>query len=174
MSPDVKRHVIETNGMDRADAAVEQWARERPDLPTLPMAVFGRLSEVAERVMREHVNPLFTQAGLQPGEFDVLATLRRSGEPYMLSPTRLYEATMISSGGMTDRLDRLERAGLVERHPDLKDRRGKLIALTDAGRRLINETIARHVANEQRLLSALTHAEQEMLDALLRKLLAGL
>ena len=120
MSPDVKRHVIETNGMDRADAAVEQWARERPDLPTLPMAVFGRLSEVAERVMREHVNPLFAQAGLQPGEFDVLATLRRSGEPYMLSPTRLYEATMISSGGMTDRLDRLERAGLVERHPDLK------------------------------------------------------
>jgi DNA-binding MarR family transcriptional regulator len=160
--------------MDRADVAVEQWARERPDLRALPMAVFGRLSEAAERVMREHMNPLFAQAGLQSGEFDVLATLRRSGEPYMLSPTRLYEATMISSGGMTDRLDRLERAGLVERRPDPKDRRGKLIALTDAGRRLIDETIGRHVANEERLLLALTQTEQEMLDALLRKLLAGL
>jgi DNA-binding MarR family transcriptional regulator len=138
------------------------------------MAVFGRLSEAAERVMREHMNPLFAEAGLQSGEFDVLATLRRSGEPYMLSPTRLYEATMISSGGMTDRLDRLERAGLVERRPGPKDRRGKLIALTDAGRRLIDETIGRHVANEERLLLALTQTEQEMLDALLRKLIAGL
>ncbi len=160
--------------MDRADVAVEQWARERPDLRSLPMAVFGRLSEAAERVMREHMNPLFAQSGLQPGEFDVLATLRRSGEPYMLSPTRLYEAAMISSGGMTDRLDRLERAGLVERRPDPKDRRGKLIALTEAGRRLIDETIGRHVANEERLLSTLTQAEQEILNALLRKLIAGL
>jgi len=80
---------------------------------------------------------------------------------------------MISSGGMTDRLDRLERAGLVERRPDPKDRRGKLIALTDAGRCLIDETIGRHVANEERLLSSLTQAEQELLDALLRKLIAG-
>jgi len=94
--------------MDRADLAVEQWARERPDLRTLPMALFGRLNEAAERVMREHMNPLFAKAGLQAGEFDVLATLRRAGPPYTLSPTQLYEAMMISSGGMTDRLDRLE------------------------------------------------------------------
>lgn len=160
--------------MDRADLAVAQWARERPDLPSLPMALFGRLSEAAERVMREHMNPLFAEAGLQSGEFDVLATLRRSGEPYMLSPTRLYEATMISSGGMTDRLDRLERARLIERRPDPRDRRGKLIALTEAGRRVIDETIGRHVANEERLLAALTQAEQETLDALLKKLIAGL
>src|SRR5215470_19295129 len=160
--------------MDRADAAINQWARERPDLPALPMAVFGRLSDAAERVMRDHMNPLFAEAGLQPGEFDVLATLRRSGAPYMLSPTRLYEAAMISSGGMTNRLDRLERAGLVERRPDPNDRRGKLIALTDAGRRLIDETVGRHVANETRLLSALTKAEQETLDALLKKLIAAL
>jgi DNA-binding MarR family transcriptional regulator len=160
--------------MDRADVAAAQWARERPDLHALTMTVFGRLNEAAERVMREQVNPLFAKAGLQPGEFDVLATLRRSGEPFMLSPTRLYEATMISSGGMTDRLDRLERAGLVERRPDPKDRRGKLIALTNAGRRLIDGTIGLHVANEARLLSALTEAEQETLDALLKKLIAGL
>ncbi|MBK1868518.1 MarR family winged helix-turn-helix transcriptional regulator [Aestuariivirga sp. YIM B02566] len=160
--------------MDRADIAVEQWARERPDLPSLPMAVFGRLSDVVELVMRDHMNPLFAEAGLQPGEFDVLATLRRSGEPYMLSPTKLYEAAMISSGGMTNRLDRLERAGFVERRPDPNDRRGKLIALTEAGKRVIDETIGRHVANEERLLAALTHKEQEQLNQLLKKLIAGL
>jgi DNA-binding MarR family transcriptional regulator len=160
--------------MDRADVAIEQWARERPELPSLPMAVLGRLSEAAERVMRDHLNPLFADAGLQPGEFDVLATLRRSGDPYMLSPTRLYEAAMISSGGMTNRIDRLERAGLIERRPDPKDRRGKLIALTADGRRVVDETITRHVANEQRLLSVLTTAEQEKLNTLLKKLIAGL
>jgi DNA-binding MarR family transcriptional regulator len=160
--------------VDRADVAVDQWARERPDLPALPMAVFGRISDAAERVMRDHMNPLFAEAGLQPGEFDVLATLRRSGAPYMLSPTKLYEAAMISSGGMTNRLDRLEHAGLVERRPDPNDRRGKLIALTDAGKRVIDETIGRHVANEQKLLSVLTVAEQEKLNALLKKLIAGL
>jgi len=160
--------------MDRAEMAVEQWARERPDLPSLPMALFGRLSEAAERVMRDHMNPLFAEAGLQPGEFDVLATLRRSGEPCMLSPTRLYEALMISSGGMTNRIDRLESAGFVERRPDPNDRRGKLIALTDTGRRVIDETLGKHVANEQRLLSALTDAEQKKLNALLKKLIAAL
>jgi DNA-binding MarR family transcriptional regulator len=160
--------------MDRADLAVEQWARERPDLPALPMALFGRLNEATERVMREHMNPLFAKAGLQAGEFDVLATLRRSGAPYTLSPTQLYEAMMISSGGMTDRLDRLERAGLVVRRPDPKDRRGKLIVLTEPGKRLVDETLSRHVANEQRLLLTLTPAEQETLAALLRKLIAAL
>ena len=98
--------------MDRAaDTAVEQWGRERPDLPGLPMAVLGRLSEASGRVTRDPLIPLFAAAGLQPGEFVVLATLRRAGAPHMLSPTRLYEAMMISSGGMTARLDRLERAG---------------------------------------------------------------
>ena len=160
--------------MDRADLAAEQWARERPDLRTLPMAIFGRLSEAAERATCEHMNPLFARAGLQAGEFDVLATLRRSGEPFTLSPTQLYEAAMISSGGMTDRLDGLERAGLVVRRPDPKDRRGKMIVLTDPGKRLIDEAIGRHVANEERLLLSLTQAEQETLNALLKKLIAGL
>jgi DNA-binding MarR family transcriptional regulator len=160
--------------MDRADLAVEQWARERPDLRTLPMAIFGRLNEAGDRVTRVHMNPLFARVGLQAGEFDVLATLRRSGRPYMLSPTQLYEAAMISSGATTGRLDRLERAGLVVRRPDPKDRRGKLIVLTDPGKRLIDEAMGRHVANEERLLLTLTQAEQETLDALLRKLIAGL
>src|SRR5687768_17999632 len=101
--------------MDRAELAVQQWAAERPDLDPLAMAVLGRLADASERIMRDHMNPLFARAGLQSGEFDVLATLRRSGPPFALSPTSLYEAAMISSGGMTNRLDRLEKAGLVER-----------------------------------------------------------
>src|ERR1700736_60236 len=105
--------ILRHNRKDRADTAVEQWSRERPDLPALPMEVFGRLLDAAERVMRDHMSPIFAEAGLQPGEFDVLATLRRSGKPYALSPTHLYEAAMISSGGMTDRLDPLERARAV-------------------------------------------------------------
>ena len=92
----------------------------------------------------------------------------------MLSPTQLYEAAMLSSGGMTDRLDRLERAGLVVRRPDPKNRRGKLIVLTDPGKRLIDDAIGHHVANKERLLLSLTEAEQETLDALLKKLIAGL
>ena len=124
--------------------------------------------------MRDYISPAFAMAGLQPGEFDVLTTLRPSGAPYRLSPTQLYEAAMISSGGMTDRLDRLERAGLVVRRPDPKDRRGKLIVLTDPGRRLIDEAIGRHVANEERLLLSLTQAEQETLSAVSGKLIAAL
>jgi DNA-binding MarR family transcriptional regulator len=170
----IKIHFVKRLSMDRADIAVAQWARERPDLPPLPMAVLGRLADAAERVTRDHMDPLFAEAGLQRGEFDVLATLRRSGAPYMLSPTRLYEALMISSGGMTNRLDRLERAGLVERHPDPNDRRGKLIALTDTGKQVVDATISRHVANEEQLLSVLTIDEQETLNALLRRLIAGL
>ncbi|WP_026354004.1 MarR family winged helix-turn-helix transcriptional regulator [Woodsholea maritima] len=160
--------------MDRAQLAIDQWAKERPELPSLPMALCGRLLEAGDRVLRDHLNPLFAEDGLQPGEFDVLATLRRSGAPYKLSPTRLYEAAMISSGGMTNRLDRLEKAGLIERQPDPKDRRGKLIALTEAGWALIDGLIARHVANEQRLLSVLSAQEQVELDRILAKLIKGL
>jgi DNA-binding MarR family transcriptional regulator len=160
--------------VDRADKAIEQWARERPDLPSLPMAVLGRLADAAERVTRDHMNPLFAESGLLRGEFDVLASLRRSGEPFVLSPTKLYEALMISSGGMTNRLDRLESAGLIERRPDPKDRRGTLIALTSKGRNIVDDTITRHVANEVNLLSVLTIAEQQKLNALLKKLITGL
>src|SRR4029077_21069362 len=171
---DVKILYVERLPMDRAATAVEQWARERPGLPALPMEIFGRLSDASERVMRDHMNPLFAEAGLQPGEFDVLATLRRSGKPYMLSPTQLYEALMISSGGMTARLDRLERAGLTERRPDPNDRRGKLIALTEQGRKLVDATLTKHVANEQKILGALSTADQEKLNRLLKKLIAAL
>jgi len=160
--------------MDRAEAAATQWARERPELPMLPVETFGRLLDAAARVIQDHMNPLLAEEGLQVGEFDVLTPLRRSGKPYRLSPTQLYEAALISSGGMTARLDRLERAGLVERHPDPKDRRGKQIALTQKGLAVIEDMIGRMVAMETQMLSVLTPSEQTTLNALLKKLLTGL
>lgn len=158
---------------DRAETAAAQWRRERPDIDPFPMEVLGRLMEAAHRFNRERLEPLFAEAGLRPGEFDVLATLRRAGAPHELAPTALYEALMLSSGGMTARLDRLERGGLISRRPNPEDRRGVRVALTDAGFRLIDELVARHVANERAILAPLTPDEQQTLNRLLRKLLAG-
>ncbi|HJV90049.1 MAG TPA: MarR family transcriptional regulator [Holophagaceae bacterium] len=171
---DVKILYKKAISMDRAEAASKQWARERPDLPSLPIETIGRLLDAAARVERNHMNPLLQEAELHVGEFDVLTPLRRAGAPYMLSPTQLYESAMISSGGMTNRLDRLERAGMIQRHPDPNDRRGRLIALTAAGKRKIDELIGPMVELEARLISVLTPKEQKSLNALLKKLIAGL
>jgi DNA-binding MarR family transcriptional regulator len=157
--------------MDRAQKAAQQWARERPDLDVGPMVLLGRLAEAGVVIMRDHINPLFARLGLQPGEFDVLATLRRSGSPYALTPTELYEAAMISSGSMTNRIDRLEKAGLVQRQPNPRDGRGTLVALSPAGLALIDEAVTGHVANQQAIVSGLTDEEQAQLSALLARLL---
>ncbi|MET2831855.1 MarR family winged helix-turn-helix transcriptional regulator [Mesorhizobium shangrilense] len=159
--------------MDRAAKAVEQWNRERPDLDVSPMAVLGRLNEAASLIARDRLAPLFARFGLQPGEFDVLATLRRSGAPYALTPTALYEATMVTSGAMTNRLDRLEKAGLTLRGPHPNDRRGIVVQLTEKGLALIDEALTAHVANEHEILAGLTRAEQETLSRLLEKLIAS-
>lgn len=159
---------------DRAQIAADQWRQQRPDLDPSPMALLGRLSELSQLISRDHLVPFFTGHGLQPGEFDLLATLRRAGEPYALMPTALYEAAMISSGGMTSRIDRLERAGLIERRKHPSDRRGVLVALTDTGFTLIDGILAEHVANMRRLLVGLDEAEQAQLFGLLGKLLVGL
>jgi len=158
---------------DRAQLAVEQWQDQRPDLDTLPMRLIGRLGEAAQLLSRDVLQPFFDAHRLHFGEFDVLATLRRAGAPYALSPTALYEAAMISSGGMTNRLDRLERAGLIDRRPNPDDRRGTLVALTDSGFTLIDGLMEAHVENEKRALAPLSRDEQEQLDALLGKWLAG-
>lgn len=160
--------------MARAAHAVSQWQKELPGPDYHPMEVLGRLAETALVVMRTHLEPLFAEYGLQPGEFDVLATMRRAGAPYRLSPTRLFEATMISSGGMTARIDRLEKAGLVARSPNPKDRRSTLVGLTDKGQSLVETVLAAHLQNETQLLSVLTKPEQIMLGELLAKLLSGL
>jgi DNA-binding MarR family transcriptional regulator len=159
---------------DRAAAALAQWRRERPDLDAFAMAALGRLAEAALVIARDRLNPLFEHFGLQAGEFDVLATLRRSGAPYALTATALYEATMISSGGMTGRIDRLEKAGLIARRAHPTDRRAALVALTRRGRAQIDEAVEAHVENEHAILAALTRNEQKHLDRLLAKLLAGL
>lgn len=160
--------------MDRAEVAATQWARERPELPMLPVETVGRLLDAASKVINDHMNPLLAEAGLKVGEFDVLTPLRRSGAPYTLTPTQLYEAALISSGGMTARLDRLERAGLVERRPDPNDRRGRQIALTATGLAVIEDMIGKMVAMEERMLAVLTPMEQDNLNQLLKKLLTGL
>ena len=158
----------------RARFAAEQWQRELPQLDTRAMQVVGQLGTVAQLMARDWLNPLFAEHGLQPGEFDVLATLRRSGAPYALTPTALYEAAMLSSGGMTNRIDRLETAGLIERQKHPTDRRGVLVALTSEGRELIDKLVLLHVANEQRMLAPLTAREQTQLGQLLAKLLQGM
>lgn len=159
--------------MDRAAQAVEQWNRERPDLDVSSMLLLGRLGEAALVIARERLNPLFADYGMQPGEFDVLATLRRSGVPYALTPTALYDATMMSSGGMTNRIDRLQQAGWVERRPNPEDGRGTLVALTKAGFALIDKAVSAHVENQRAVLSVLTDAEQRQLAKLLAKLIDG-
>jgi DNA-binding MarR family transcriptional regulator len=160
--------------MDRAEAAARQWNRERPELPTQAMETFGRLLDAAARIIRDHMDPLLAEAGLKVGEFDVLTPLRRSGHPYTLTPTQLYEAALISSGGMTSRLDRLERGGLIVRQPDPKDGRGRQVALTDRGLVVIEDLIGRMVAMEERMFTVLTPTEQKRLNGLLKKLLTGL
>ena len=158
---------------DGVELILEQWARERPDLDASPMGVIGRIFRLSH-LFQQAVQEVFSDYGLHRGEFDVLATLRRSGESHLLTPTELSNALMVSSGGMTNRLDRLEKAGLVARQPDPGDRRGSLVGLTEEGFALVDEAVAEHVANEQRLLSALEDQEQTELAKLLRKLLLSL
>ena len=138
------------------------------------MEVIGRLNDLSAVIGRDHLETHFAKFGLQRGEFDVLATLRRSGAPFTLTPTDLYEATMMTSGGMTARLDRLEKRGLIARRPNPEDRRGTLVTLTDQGRELVESAVVPHAANETRLLSPLTPEEQGQLNDLLRKWRAGL
>jgi DNA-binding MarR family transcriptional regulator len=160
--------------MNKIKLVTSQWQREMPQLDLLPMKVIGNLGKATRLVTRDYLDPFFKSHGLQLGEFDVLATLRRSGAPYELAPTQLFEALLISSGGMTNRLDRLEKAGLIARAPNPQDRRGTLVLLTEEGLALMNRIVPLHVENEARSLSNLSREEQETLDRLLEKLIDGL
>ena len=158
---------------DHIDAILRQWRRERPDLDLAPLGLVGRLLRTA-RLADAALADGLTAYALQPGWFDLMAALRRAGAPYELNPTRLASATMISSGGMTKRLDRLVEDGLVERRPDPGDRRGTLVRLTPRGVATIDDAIAAHVANEDRVLRSLRPAERRTFDGLLRKVLEDL
>lgn len=161
---------------DRASTARRQWTAEMPALANRleAMVLLGRLNEASQVIMTEKLSPLFKEAGLKQGEFDVLATLVRSGSPYKLMPTDLYKSTMMSSGGMTARLDRLEKAGHIERCPHPQDRRALMVCLTDQGLNLIKSVMPDYVARQQEIVSGLDDSERATLSALLGKLLAGL
>jgi DNA-binding MarR family transcriptional regulator len=158
---------------DHVDHIVEAWRRERPDLDVAALGQLARLFRTAHAADAALAEGL-AEHRLQRGWFDLLAALRRAGSPYELNPTQLMRTTMLSSGGMTKRLDRLAEAGLVGRRPDPGDRRGTLVRLTARGRKAIDAALEAHAANEERLLSALAPAERNALDRLLRKLLASL
>ena len=155
---------------DAVDRIRAQWARERPELDTRPMGVIGRLHRLAELLDAE-LHTVFAQAGLGNGDFDVLATLRRSGPPFRLRPGELSASTMVTSGAVTKRIDRLEQRGLVQRSVSSEDARGREIQLTAKGRRLTDELVVRHLENEERLLASLDERERTQLTRLLRKLL---
>lgn len=158
---------------DGVDRILAQWARERPDLDTEAMGVFGRIYRIAKAV-GDTQEAAYARFGITRADFDVLATLRRAGEPYTLSPTALSASMMLTSGGVTGRIDRLERAGLVRRDPDPNDRRGTLVTLTPRGRELIDEAVPAGLERQQEALAALPPAKRRQLDALLRQLLAAL
>ncbi|WP_455354806.1 MarR family winged helix-turn-helix transcriptional regulator [Streptomyces sp. SYSU K217416] len=158
---------------DHVDRVLEQWGAERPDLDASPMAVIGRLRRLS-RLIDTELRRTFAAHGLDAASFDVLATLRRSGPPYRLTPAELMRTAMVTSGAITQRLDRLESRGLVARTPSAVDGRVVHVALTDEGHALIDRALPDHIANEHRLLAALGTAERDALADALRNLLESL
>jgi DNA-binding MarR family transcriptional regulator len=158
---------------DRLDLLVEQWRDQRPDIRPDVMATVGRVLAVAAEIDRR-IGAAAAEHGLDRGQGDVLFTLRRSGSPYRLSPSRLTESLLVTSGTMTNRLDRLEAAGLIERRPNPDDRRGMNVQLTRKGVGLVDRLIPEHVENEERMLEPLSGTERERLDRLMRKVLRHL
>jgi len=156
---------------DEVDELVAGWRAERPDLDVAPLQVLSRVSRLAKHLDRAR-RAAFAAHGLEPWEFDVLSALRRQGQPYRLSPGGLLRATLVTSGTMTNRIDRLARAGLVCRHPDPQDKRGVLVALTDRGREAADAALADLLMSERELLTGLDDAQRGQLAGLLRVLLA--
>lgn len=152
---------------DHVDDIIEEWAAERPDVDASPMQVIGRLSRIAALLDTELLG-VFRRYGLGEGEFDILATLRRGGEPYARTPGELARHTMVTTGAVTKRVDRLVASGLVSRSASGDDGRGRVISLTPEGRRVIDAALADHLANEERLLSGLDADQRRTLEALLR------
>jgi DNA-binding MarR family transcriptional regulator len=156
---------------DHVDRLRRQWARELPDLDTEPMTILGRAYRLSNLV-RPTIEATFAGFGLDRGEFDVIGTLRRSGPPYRLTPTELYTALMMSSGGLTHRLDRLEKAGLIRREKSPQDGRSVLVVLTEDGAARAEAAFRADMANESVFLQALDPQERAALAGLLRKLIA--
>ena len=154
---------------DEVDDIVDSWSRERPDLDVRPLHVLSRITRLARHLDRARA-AAFTQHALETWEFDVLAALRRSGPPYALTAGALSTETMVTSGTMTNRVDRLIERCLVTRNPDPADGRGVLVALTDAGRQRVDDALTDLLAREEQLLAALTSDDREVLTHALRSL----
>lgn len=164
---------ISPDRIDHVEERRRQWAVELPDVDTIGMAILGRARWITLRV-RPSIEQVFARHDLDSGEFDVLSTLVRFGPPYRLRPTELFKSLMISSGGLTDRLARLEKAGLVERLPSDTDARSLLVQLTTAGRQLAETAFREDMLVEAELLAALSAEERAQLGNLLAKLASGL
>src|SRR5690348_7404387 len=156
---------------DEVDELVEAWARERPDLDLAPVEVFSRISRLGRHLDLAR-REAFTAHGIESWEFDVLAALRRAGSPYELSPGRLLRETLVTSGTMTNRVDRLSARGLVERYPDPDDRRGVIVRLTTEGKAAVDGAFAALLDAERALLDVLPERDRTKLASLLRTLLA--
>ncbi len=154
---------------DEVDRIVDAWMRERPDLDFAPLQVLSRVGRLAKHLDRAR-RTAFTASGLESWEFDVLSALRRAGAPYQLSPKALLQQTLVSSGAMTNRIDRLVGRMLVERRTDPHDGRGILVTMTDDGRQRVDTAISTLLVSEYELLDGLSVSDQERLAALLRKL----
>jgi len=161
------QHVAPT---DSISVLLDEWRRERPDLDPSPFAIFGRVWRLGANLSNE-IDEWLAPLGLNFESFSVIVTLRRSGAPYELNPTALYRESLISSGAITNRIDRVEALGLVKRLPDARDRRGTIVRLTPKGRALADKAIGLHFQNLAGCLSGMTPVEQAALSALLAKLL---
>ena len=154
---------------DEVDVIVDAWRRERPDLDVAPLEVLSRVGRLARHLDLAR-REAFAAHDLEPWEFDVLAALRREGPPYSLSPGRLLHVTLVTSGTMTNRIDRLEAKGLVERVPDPHDGRGVQVVLSDVGRTRVDDALTDLLAHERAILSALESPDRALLADLLRRL----
>ncbi|MGD8202562.1 MarR family winged helix-turn-helix transcriptional regulator [Pantoea sp. FN0305] len=157
---------------DHIDFVIRQWEETMPELDTSSMKIFGRMLRLLKHLSKARANAL-ESFGFREGEFDVLATLRRAGEPYRLTPTQLYKSLLVTSGAMTNRLSRLEQEGLIERIADPADGRSMLVGLTRHGADQIEQALYVHTATQQTLLATLNPEQQKVLETLLRKLLVA-
>jgi DNA-binding MarR family transcriptional regulator len=170
MAPNV-RSAAAAPVSDEVDDIVARWRQERPDLDVAPLEVLSRVSRLAKHLDRAR-RDAFAAHGLEAWEFDVLSALRRQGAPYQLSPGALLRSTLVTSGTMTNRIDRLAAAGLVRRDKDPQDKRGVLVRLTDAGKATVDAALSDLLDRERELLDGLDRRQQTDLAALLRILLA--
>jgi DNA-binding MarR family transcriptional regulator len=158
---------------DAVDLILAQWARERPDLDCSPMGIVGRITQL-QREVHLAQRATFAKHGLDAPSFDVLAALRRAGPPYQLTPTELMRTALVTSGAITQRLDRLEQKGLITRERSEVDGRAVVVTLTEAGRTALDRALPDHLETERALLAGLSTADREQLAALLRRCLVAL